>query len=200
LPRLRAETHFAGQAHRFALHNNGFLLAFTIIPVFTPKIPLESLMKNHSVSRIPEIALSFLAFFLNFFWEVVHTYFYTLKDSPFPTMLYGWLHCTVGDVMLTLIAFWIVSIMSRNRRWFLHLNKKNLIGFIMINVFLTGISERVNVYLLKSWSYNELMPIIPWLKVGLTPLFQWVVVPPVVVLLLRHHLLLKQEMAKRRKD
>jgi hypothetical protein len=115
-------------------------------------------------------------------------------------MLYGWIHCTLGDVMLTLFSFWIVSMVSRNRRWFLHLNKKNLIGFVMISVFLTGISERVNVYLLKSWGYNELMPIIPWLKVGLTPFFQWVVVPPVVVLLLRHHLLLKQEMEKGRKD
>ncbi len=51
-------------------------------------------MKGFRFSRIPEINLFFFSFFLNFFWEVVQTYFYTLKDYPFSEMLYGWLHCT----------------------------------------------------------------------------------------------------------
>lgn len=48
--------------------------------------------------RIPELSLCFLAFFLNFLWEVIHTYFYTFKDSHFDTMLYGWLHCAPWEM------------------------------------------------------------------------------------------------------
>jgi len=121
-----------------------------------------------------------------------------MKDSAFYTMLYGWLHRTLGDVMITIGSFWIVSMMSHNRRWFLKLTRLNFIGFIMIGVIPTVISERVNVHILKSWAYNKSMPIIPWLKVGLTPLLQWMVIPPAIVSLVRHHLLLDQKATKRK--
>lgn len=150
------------------------------------------------ISRIPELSLISWSFFLNFFWEVVQTYFYTLKDSPFRTMLYGWIHCTLGDVLLTLLSFWFISMMSRNRRWFLSLNRLNFIGLMTIGVVGTVISERVNVHILKSWAYNQSMPIIPWLNVGLTPILQWVIIPPVAILLVRHHLLLDQEVARKK--
>jgi len=155
-------------------------------------------LKGYPFSRIPEISLGFWSFFLNFFWEVVQTNFYTMKDSAFYTMLYGWLHRTLGDVMITIGSFWIVSMMSHNRRWFLKLTRLNFIGFIMIGVIPTVISERVNVHILKSWAYNKSMPIIPWLKVGLTPLLQWMVIPPAIVSLVRHHLLLDQKATKRK--
>lgn len=156
-------------------------------------------MKIHSVSRIPEISLSVLAFFLNFFWEVVHTYFYTLKDSPFPTMLYGWIHCTLGDVILTLGSFWFVSMISRDRRWFLKMSRLSFTGFILVGLVYTVFSEWTNVHILKSWGYGELMPIIPVMKVGLAPFLQWIVIPSVVILLVRHYFLLNQE-ATRRKE
>ncbi len=148
---------------------------------------------------IPEINLSISSFCLNFFWEVIQTYFYTMRDAPFSTMLYGWLHCTLGDVFLTLGSFWVISIFSRNRRWFLRLKRLNFVAFIMIGMIATIISERVNVHIFKSWSYNKFMPIIPWLEIGLTPFLQRMVIPPVVLLLARHYLLLDQEIAERRR-
>ena len=147
-------------------------------------------------SRIPEISLCFPSFFLNFFWEVAQTYFYTMKDAPFNTMLYGWIHCTLGDVILTMLSFWIVSMVSRSRRWLLHLSPSNFIVFIMIGVVATVISEQVNVHILKSWTYNQLMPIVPGLKVGLVPLLQWMAIPTAVLLLVRHHFLVEQQATK----
>ncbi len=123
-----------------------------------------------------------------------------MKDAPFSTMLYGWVHCTFGDVILTLVSFWLVCAANRNRRWFLHLNGLNLIGFITIGVVGTVMSERVNVHILKAWTYNQLMPIVPGLKVGLAPLLQWVVIPTAVLLLVRYHFWVEQETAKRKKD
>ena len=150
-------------------------------------------MKSCRFSRIPEINLCFFSFFLNFFWEVVQTYFYTLKDSHFSKMLYGWFHCTFGDVILTIGSFWLVSAVSRNRKWLLKLNRLNFIGFIMVGVVYTVFSEWANVHVFKSWGYNQSLPIIPWVKMGLTPFLQWIVIPPIVILLVRHHLLSDQE-------
>ncbi len=122
-----------------------------------------------------------------------------MKDASFNTMLYGWTHCTLGDVILTMMSFWVVSMISHSRRWFLHLIPSNFIAFAMIGIIATVISERVNVHIFKSWTYNDLMPLIPWLKVGLMPFLQWMVIPPTVLLLVRHHFLLEQEAAKRKK-
>jgi len=157
-------------------------------------------LKEYQLLRIPEINICLACFFLNFFWEVVQTYFYTMKDVPFNTMLYGWIHCTFGDVLLTLGSFWLVSIVSHTRRWPVKLNRLNFIGFIMIGIIGTVISERINVHLLNSWSYNQSMPVIPWLKVGLTPFLQWIVIPPVAILLVRHHFMLEQEVANRKEE
>jgi hypothetical protein len=124
---------------------------------------------------------------MNFFWEVLQTYFYTLKYSAFNTMLYHWLHCTLGDVVLSLGSFWLVSLAWRTRKWFLRLNGLNFLSFIIVGVVWTIIREWVNVYILKSWDYNKIMPIIPWAKVGLTPVLQWIVIPPIVLFIIKHY-------------
>ncbi|MEO6609507.1 MAG: hypothetical protein ABIN69_13670 [Aestuariivirga sp.] len=41
----------------------------------------------------------------------------------------------------------------------------------------TVFSEWYNIAIRKSWSYSDLMPVIPLLGTGVTPLLQWVVVP-----------------------
>jgi hypothetical protein len=122
-----------------------------------------------------------------------------MKDSLFSTMLYGWIHCTLGDVILTLGSFWIISVINRNRRWLLSANKSNFAGFLLMGLSYTVLSEWTNVHILKSWGYNELMPIIPWVKVGLTPFLQWIIIPSAVILLVRHYFLFSQE-ATRRKE
>jgi hypothetical protein len=104
-------------------------------------------------------------------------------------MLSGWLHCTLGDVIIALGSFWLVSLMSWNRRWFLGLNKINFIGFIMVGLGYTFFSEWANIQIFKSWSYNESMPMIPWTEVGLSPVLQW-------ILLTRHYFLLVEKEKK----
>lgn len=150
-------------------------------------------MQRGRFSQIPELSLCFLGFFLNFFWEVVHTYFYTVKDSPFNVMLYDWFHCTWGDVMVTLGSFWLVSLVSWSRRWFLNLNRTNFTSFLMIGLVYTVISEYANVRIFRSWNYNEMMPIMPLIRVGLTPVFQWILIPSITILLLRHYFSLIKE-------
>jgi len=66
----------------------------------------------------------------------------------------------------------------------------------MIGLVYTFFSEWANIQIFKSWSYNESMPIIPWTRVGLTPVLQWIVIPAVVILLMRHYFSLRQDGAK----
>jgi hypothetical protein len=111
-------------------------------------------------------------------------------DSDFDTMLSIWLQCAWADVTITVGAFWLVSLISRSRRWFLRLRPVNLLGFVVAGVVYTFFSEYVNVHILRSWAYNESMPIIPLTGVGLTPILQWVTIPSIVILFARHYILL----------
>jgi hypothetical protein len=147
-------------------------------------------LKSNRPLEIPEIIIISSGFFLNFFWEVIHTSFYTLKESPFKILLSAWLHCAWVDVIITTGAFWLVSLLCRSRRWFLRLSQVNFLGFILIGLIYTFISEWANVHIFNTWVYNESMPMIPWARVGLTPILQWVIVPSIVILLARNYTLL----------
>ena len=79
----------------------------------------------------------------------------------------------------------------------MNLSRVNFISFIMVGILYLVFSETLNVSIRKSWSYNKLMPVIPYIKMGLTPFLQWIIVPPTVILLVRHHFLLDKEVARK---
>lgn len=149
-------------------------------------------LEKLSVLNIPEVLISVLAFFLNFFWEVLHTNYFTLKTSAYTTMLPCWLFCAGADVLITVGAFWVVSLICRSRRWFLSANRLRFILFVVAGVAYTVFSELAHVHILRSWAYNELMPVIPWAEVGLTPILQWMTIPSIVILTARQYFILAE--------
>lgn len=51
-----------------------------------------------------------------------------------------------------------------------------LVGGLLVSVPL----EWLMVYVLERWAYAPTMPLIPWLRVGVTPIAQMVVLPPLI--------------------
>ena len=49
--------------------------------------------------------------------------------------------------------------------------------FIAFGLAYTVFSEWLNVAVRKSWTYSGLMPVIPPLDTGLSPVLQWIVLP-----------------------
>jgi len=66
--------------------------------------------------------------------------------------------------------------------------KVKLLLFIAFGVSYTIFSEIKNVSLYKLWDYSSLMPVIPYLKVGIVPLIQWIIIPPFLVSIVRRQL------------
>jgi len=58
--------------------------------------------------------------------------------------------------------------------------------------FFVDISDSINtvvhVYIRKLWAYSPLMPVIPYLNVGLVPILQWIILPPIVIFITRQQL------------
>ena len=62
-----------------------------------------------------------------------------------------------------------------------------LTAYLATGVLVTIAFEWYAVYWAGRWSYSDLMPIVPLLRVGLAPLAQWIVLPLAVLFFLRCH-------------
>ena len=140
------------------------------------------------LTSIPELNIAFFAFLLNFVWEVLQTPFFVDISTEITTIIWYRFHCTLGDVMISLAGFWFVALILRSRSWSLNLTKKKLLLFVAFGVSYTIFSEIKNVSFNKLWGYSDLMPVIPYIEVGIVPLIQWIIVPPLLVFIVRKQL------------
>ncbi len=140
------------------------------------------------VTSLPELNIAFFSFLLNFVWEVLQTPFFVDISTEINTIIWYRFHCTLGDVMISLAGFWFVALISKSRIWFLNLTKGKLLLFVAFGVSYTIFSEIKNVSLNKLWAYSDLMPVIPYIDVGIVPLIQWIIIPPLLVFIVRRQL------------
>jgi hypothetical protein len=137
----------------------------------------------------PEPAVVLFSFLLHFVWEFIQVP--AFEGMPQAGHWEGILLClgaTVGDVGLALLAYWAASFAAGSRIWILKPTPWPSTVFIAAGLGLTILLEYYNTEVAARWSYSEMMPLVPWLGTGLTPLLQWAFIPPVVVWLARRHI------------
>ncbi len=135
--------------------------------------------------RIPELYISFYAFLLNLFWEAIQAplFVFDQQSSVFP--LTGCLlFCSGVDSLMILTSYWTLSVVARNRYWFLPKRPSYWVSFVGVGLLLAFISEYTAIHYRNLWQYSERMPVIPGLDIGLTPILQWLILPPIVLILL----------------
>lgn len=108
------------------------------------------------------ISIFLVSFFLNLIWENIHSSLYTsYKSGAISEFIL--LRASIADaIIITLICLPFLFIATwRNKRWLI------LPLGIMIGI-------AIELYALQTarWSYNNRMPIIPIISVGLTPAIQ----------------------------
>ena len=73
-----------------------------------------------------------LALPLELLWEVARFPLYTVwHESDWSYILYGLAHCTLDDLLILLVVYWVVALLNRNRRWYLDSVVTN--GFLLRN-------------------------------------------------------------------
>lgn len=123
------------------------------------------------LANAPTLAVLSLA------WEVAQLPLYTLWESALPEIAFAVAHCTGGDVLIGLSALFAALVLTRAGAlsqwrwpWVIALTVTAGTGY-------TVYSEWMNTAVRQSWAYSELMPVVPYLDVGLSPIAQWLVVP-----------------------
>ena len=111
-------------------------------------------------------------------WETLQLPLYTIWLESHPQdIAFAVVHCTVGDFMIAGLSLLAALVVLGARTWPTERFVPVIALTILIGAAYTVFSEWLNTSMRKSWTYSELMPIVPWIGMGLSPLLQWLVVP-----------------------
>jgi hypothetical protein len=134
-------------------------------------------------SLTPELALAAWGLPFNFLWELAQSPAYSDWGRGWSYLLRTRLHCTAGDGLILLGAFWATSLVVRDRAWIGGPRQGPLALFLGLGLAYTVWSEWLNVSIRSAWGYSTTMPSL--FGIGVLPLAQWLVVPLFVVWIVR---------------
>lgn len=124
---------------------------------------------------------------LNGVWEVGQVPLYTIwRESSVAYVAFAIIHCTVGDVLIgaaALLSALILLSAPRIDGW--PWSRVTLV-VVVLGTGYTLVSEWMNTALLR-WQYSDLMPTISIaeIRIGVSPLLQWIMIPPLAIHLAR---------------
>lgn len=137
---------------------------------------------SKSLWAVPEISVIFLSFCLHFVWEFLQVPTYAgMAEMSHWEGIKVCTSATVGDVGFALTAFWVTALAARSRYWIIDPKPWQLGLFVAIGIGLTVGFEYYYTEVSLRWTYSELMPRVPPVDTGLSPLLQWIVIPLLVV-------------------
>lgn len=134
-----------------------------------------------SIKTIKEIVLPLYlySFIIQFIWEMVQMPFFADMSLSNP---YNWLQCakaSLGDAHITAFIWIAGAAAFRDILWF---KRFKFLRILFIAILGAGITLFLELHALGTgrWSYSQLMPVFPVLKVGVVPVVQMILLPIVV--------------------
>jgi len=113
-------------------------------------------------------------------WEFAHLPLYTIWLTGTPgELVFAAVHCTGGDILITLSTIMLSLCVFGSADWPRRRVGRVLAGTVALAVAYTIFSEWLNIEVRGAWAYRDLMPVIPLIDAGLSPILQWVVIPAV---------------------
>ncbi|MGE3279967.1 MAG: hypothetical protein AB7O13_03010 [Alphaproteobacteria bacterium] len=114
----------------------------------------------------------------NLFWETAHLPLYTIwTDGTLRENVFAVLHCTGGDVLIALSAWAFAILVAGRPGWPVEATWRVAVLTVIAGFTYTLFSEWLNTTVRQSWTYSPWMPVLPGLGTGLSPAFQWLVIP-----------------------
>ena len=127
------------------------------------------------------------SFLFHFAWEILHgSLFAGMADARHGAATLICLKATFGDVAIAVTSFTVAAWLGDGIGWYMNPPRRAASAYVATGIIITVLFEWYAQWVGR-WSYSDLMPIIPLLRVGLSPVLQWVLVPMVVIYFLRHH-------------
>lgn len=113
---------------------------------------------------------------LHLAWEVLQLPLYTIWSEPIPKLAFAVLHCTIGDLMIGGLSLIAALALAARADWPRFGSRYVWLLLLLAGASYTIYSEWFNVNIRGNWAYGPLMPTLPILGTGLSPLLQWIVI------------------------
>ena len=111
-------------------------------------------------------------------WETIQLPLYTIWSSAsLGEIAFAVLHCTGGDMLIALATLITSLVVMGDPDWPLKGRRSVAVLTVIGGLAYTIFSEWLNTSVRGAWTYSDLMPTLPLIGTGLSPLMQWVVVP-----------------------
>ena len=111
-------------------------------------------------------------------WEFAHLPLYTIwLTGTAGELVFAAVHCTGGDVLITLSTLVLALLLFGASDWPQAHAGRVLAAAMLFGVGYTIFSEWLNIEVREAWAYREVMPVIPVIDAGLSPVMQWVFIP-----------------------
>lgn len=104
---------------------------------------------------------------------------YTIWNEGTPgEITFAALHCTGGDLLIAMASL-ILALLIAGDGWPQSQTAFHRVVALTLSfgIGYTIFSEWLNIVVREAWAYSELMPIIPVIDAGLSPVLQWIAVP-----------------------
>ena len=127
------------------------------------------------------ISLIFLfGFGANFIWEKMHIVLYQNYESYANALVFPVsLHASFIDAIIIFGIYFCIALLQRNIFWLDSFNPKSVFLVLLLG-FIISVLIEVDALAKGKWAYNNLMPIIPFIRIGLSPVLQMLILPLIV--------------------
>lgn len=123
---------------------------------------------------------------LNLVWEIGQMPLYTLwLTGTRWEIAYAILHCTIGDILIAAFSLAVAIKLFGATVWPENRYGKVAVSAMVMALGYTLFSEWWNVEVRQAWAYRDIMPMLPGLGTGLSPVMQWLFVPALAFWLAR---------------
>jgi hypothetical protein len=126
---------------------------------------------------------SYLLFVIpaNLAWEIAHLPLYTIWQEPLGRRAFAVFHCTLGDALIATATVVAAIVVAGSSTWPSSQTtfRRVAVTTVVIAIGYTIYSEWLNISVRRGWAYSDLMPKLPWIGTGLSPVLQWIVIPSV---------------------
>lgn len=120
----------------------------------------------------------FYAAVFHLLWEFAHLPLYTIwQTGTARELAFAAVHCTAGDILIAMSTMLISLFLIGESAWPAQKRRAVLAVAIVLAVGYTIFSEWLNIVVREAWAYRDIMPVVPVVNTGLSPILQWIVVP-----------------------
>jgi hypothetical protein len=116
-----------------------------------------------------------IAFLLNFAWEMLQMPLYKGMGLNITSVAFCGMASVVDSVM-ALLLYYLFALLYREMFWILKYSLQRIVVLVLYGALGAIIVEIIHIYK-GNWTYSRLMPVIPFVKVGISPVLQFMILP-----------------------